>query len=187
MISRPNPALLAPDGATDHIIGPVSAKVAIIEYGDFQCPSCGQAHVAMKIILKRCSHRVRFVFRHYPQSEFHPDAELAAEASEAAGAQGYFWPFYEVLFEHQQHLKARHLRQYAGQIGLDLERYDYEMNDRVYLQRVQEQARGGRQLGIRAAPTFYVNGKLTDVSFGLQYLEQSVERALRVGAPELPQ
>jgi protein-disulfide isomerase len=172
--------VLRPDNATDHIIGPLSAKVSIIEYGDFECRSCGQAHAAMKIMLKYFGHQVRFVFRHYPQVEAHPHAELAAEAAEAAGAQGYFWPFYDLLFEHQEHLKETELRQYAQQIGLDLERYDYETNDHVYLQRVQEHARGGRQLGIRATPTFYVNGTLTDVSFGLQHLEESVKRALRV-------
>jgi protein-disulfide isomerase len=168
------------DEATDHIIGPASAKVSIIEYGDFECPSCGQAHAAMKIILKHFGPQVRFVFRHYPQVEVHSHAELAAEAAEAAGAQGRFWPFYDMLFEHQEHLKESHLRQYAQQIGLDLERYDYEMNDHVYLQRVREHASGGRRLGIRATPTFYVNGALTDVSFGLQHLEEAVERALRV-------
>lgn len=172
--------LLAPDEATDHIIGSASAKVSIIEYGDFESPSCGQARAAMKIILHHFGHQVRFVYRHYPQPEIHPHGELAAEAAEAAGAQGCFWAFYDVLFEHQEHLKEKHLRQYAQTIGLDLERYDYEMNDHVYLQRVQEHIRGGKHLGIRAAPTFYVNGTFADVSFGLQHLEDSVGRALRI-------
>ena len=182
MIAIPNiEPLLVPDESTDHITGPASAKVSIIEYGDFECPSCGQAHATMKTILKHSSHQVRFVFRHYPQVEAHPHAELAAEAAEAAGAQGRFWPFYDVLFEHQRHLTEKHLRQYAQQIGLDLERYDYEMNDHVYLQRVHEHCKGGKQLGIRSMPAFYVNGTFTDVSFGLQHLEESVERARLVG------
>jgi protein-disulfide isomerase len=181
MIATPNiDPVLAPDESIDHITGPASAKVTIIEYGDFECPSCGQAHATMKTILKHFSHQVRFVFRHYPQVEGHPHAELAAEAAEAAGAQGCFWPFYDVLFEHQGHLSEKHLRQYAQQIGLDLERYDYEMNDHVYLQRVQEHSKGGKQLGIRSMPAFYVNGTFTDVSFGLQHLEEAVERALLV-------
>ena len=172
--------VVTPDEATDHITGPASAKVSIIEYGDFECPSCGQAHAAMKAILRHFSHKMRFVFRHYPQAQTHPHAQLAAEAAEAAGAQGCFWPFYDVLFEHQAHLRDKDLRQYAQQIGLDLERYDYEMNDHVYLQRVQEHARSGEQLGIRSMPAFYVNGTFTDVSFGLQHLEESIERALLV-------
>lgn len=173
--------MLVPDEATDHIIGPVSAKVSVIEYGDFESPSCGQAHAAMKIMLDHFGHRMRFVFRHYPQPDVHLHAQLAAEAAEAAAAQGSFWPFYDVLFEHQTHLKEAHLRQYAQQVGLDLRRYDHEMKDRVYLQRVQEHCTGGRHLGIRATPTFYVNGTLTDVSFGLEHLEESIDRTLHVG------
>jgi protein-disulfide isomerase len=119
------------------------------------------------------------VFRHFPQVEVHPHAELAAEAAEAAHAQGHFWPFYDMLFEHQEHLKEKQLRQYAELTGLDLERYDYEMKDHVYLQRVQEHASGGRHLGIRGTPAFYVNGQLADVSFGLQHLDEAVQRALR--------
>lgn len=178
-IAVPDP-VLTPDEATDHVIGLASAKVSIIEYGDFECPSCGQAHAAMKIILSRFGHRVRFVFRQFPQVEVHPHAECAAEAAEAAGAQGCFWPFYDALFENQEHLEGKHLRNYARQLGLDMGRYDYEMKDHVYLQRVKEQVAGGIHLGIRATPTFYVNGTFTDVSFGLQHLEESIERALGV-------
>ena len=173
-----NSALLMPDAAIDHISGPASAAVTIIEYGGFESPSCGQAHAALKILLNHFGDRVRFVFRHYPEIEIHPHAGRAAEAAEAAGAQGRFWPYCGVLFEHQEHLKERHLRQYARQVGLDLEHYDHEMNDHVYRQRVQQHAKGGRQLGIRAMPTFYVNGKLTDVSFGLRHLEEAVDREL---------
>ena len=174
-----NAALPAPDPATDHILGPASASVSVIEYGDYECPSCGRAHAAMKAMRGHFADRVRFVFRHYPQIE-HPHAERAAEAAEAAGAQGRFWPFHDVLFGHQSHLGEAHLRQYAAQVGLDMERYDYEMNDRVYLQRVQEHAAGGERLGIRTMPAFYVDGALTDVSFGMRHLEEAIEQALRV-------
>jgi protein-disulfide isomerase len=175
----PDP-VLTPDEATDHIIGPASARVSIVEYGDFECPSCAQAHAAMRIILNRFGDRVRFVFREFPQIGVHPHAEFAAEAAEAAGAQGCFWPFYDTLFENQEHLEGKHLRNYARQLGLDMERYDYEMKDHVYLQRVQEHVAGGTHLRIRATPAFYVNGTFTDVSFGLQHLEESIERALAV-------
>ena len=176
---RTSAALLTPDAATDHIRGPASAPVTIVEYGDYECPSCGQAHAAMRIMLDHFGDRLRLAFRHYPQVGIHPHAEMAAEAAEAAGAQGRFWPFHDMLFRHQDQLEETHLRQYAARVGLDLERYDYEMNDHVYLQRVQEHASGGEQLGIRAMPTFYVNGELTDVSFGMKHLEDAIERALR--------
>ena len=171
--------LLKPDAATDHILGPASAEVTVIEYGDFECPSCGQAYAAMKIMLDHFGPQLRFVFRHYPQREIHPHAELAAEAAEAAGAQHMFWPFYDLLFTHQQHLQDKQLLDYAGDIGLDLLRYQNEMSDHVYLQRVQEHLASAQHLGVRATPTFYVNGKVTDVSFGMQHLHQAIDRALR--------
>ena len=170
--------LLSPDESTDHIHGPATASVTVVEYGDFECPSCFQAHTALKVMLPHFGPQLRFVFRHFPLREVHPHAELAAEAAEAAGAQGKFWPMYELLFTHQQHLKEKHLLDYAGQVGLDLPRFQNEMNDHVYLQRVQENMQGGRHLGVRSTPAVYVNGVFTDVSFGLQHLHEAIEKAL---------
>jgi protein-disulfide isomerase len=150
-----NPAsLLAVDPATDHIRGPASARVELIEYGDFECPSCRQAQSALKIMLAHFGNDVRFVFRHFPLREVHPHAELAAEASEAAAAQHKFWPFHDLLFAHQQQLDAKHIRQYAEQAGLEMSRFSNEMSDHVYLQRVQEQIESGRRLSVRSTPTF---------------------------------
>jgi len=163
---------------TDHCLGPETAKVTIVEYGDFECPSCGQAYPAVKLLLRDFGHQVRFAFRHYPLAEVHPHAELAAEASEAAGAQHKFWPMYDLLFEHQLHLKPKDLRRYAEQLELDLERYDYELNDQVYRQRINEHVASGRQSGVRATPTFFVSGVLTDVSFGMDRLFEAVKSRL---------
>lgn len=169
---------LAADLATDHITGNLSARVTVIEYGDFECPSCLQAHQALQVMTPRLGGRLRFVFRHFPLRELHPHAELAAQAAEAAGAQGKFWPMYELLFANQQHLKEKHLLDYAGRIGLDIARYQNEMRDHVYLQRVQEHIESARQLGIRASPAFYVNGRFVDVSFGLHHLQEAIDKAL---------
>ena len=169
---------LAADPATDHIEGHASARVTVIEYGDFECSSCLQAHQALKVIRPHFGSNLRFVFRHFPLRELHPHAELAAEAAEAAGAQGKFWPMYELLFGNQQHLKEKHLLDYAGRIGLDIARYQNEMRDHVYLQRVQEHMESGRQLGVRASPAFYVNGRFVDVSFNLQHLHEAIDKAL---------
>src|SRR5919206_2703012 len=95
--------------ATDHVLGPESARVEVIEYGDFECPNCGQAYPAVKQLLRHFEHRVRYAFRHFPLIEVHPHAQLAAEAAEAAGAQHKFWPMHDLLFEHQLHLKAKDL------------------------------------------------------------------------------
>lgn len=170
--------LLSPDPATDHIHGPASAPVTVIEYGDFECASCFQAYTALKVALSHFGEQVRFVFRHFPLREMHAHAELAAEAAEAAAAQGRFWPMYELLFTNQQHLKEKHLFDYAGQLGLDLPRFQNELNDHVYLQRVQENIQGGRHLGVHSAPAFYVNGVFTDVSFGPQHLHEAIDKAL---------
>jgi protein-disulfide isomerase len=170
---------LSADPATDHILGPVSAPVTVLEYGDFESPACRQAHVAMKILLRDHARHVRYVYRHFPEIKTHPHAEAAAEASEAVAAQGHFWPFCELLFDNQQHLKEKSLRQYAERAGADLMRYDHEMQGRIYLQRVQEHCAGARHLGIRAMPAFYVNGSPVDVSFGLEQLDLAVTRALK--------
>ena len=178
-MQRSQPFTLAvPVNHTDHVLGPASAKVTVVEYGDFECPSCGQAYPAVKMLLKRFGERVRFVYRHFPLVEVHPHAELAAEAAEAAGAQHKFWPMHDLLFEHQQHLKANNLRQYALQAELDLDRYDYEMKEHLYLQRVHEHIDGGANSGVRSTPGFFVNGAVEDVSFGLERLDKAVEAAL---------
>ena len=113
--------------------------------------------------------------------EAHPHAELAAEAAEAAAAQGKFWPMQSLLFEHQQHLDERRLLDCATKAGLDLRRYRKEMRDRIYLQRVQEHMEGGRHLGLRSTPAFFVNGSFADVSFGVQHLHEAIDRALATG------
>ena len=176
--ARPN-LVLQPDAATEHIQGPASARVTLVEYGDFQCPACAQAHTAMKIMLAHFGPQLRFVYRHYPQRQAHPDAELAAEAAEAAASQGQFWPYYDLLFEHQQHLKKKHLLDYARRLELDLARYQNELNEHIYLQRVQEHMQSGQHLALRSTPAFYVNGVFADVSFGLQHLHEAIDKALQ--------
>jgi protein-disulfide isomerase len=167
--------LTVPVDRTDHLLGPETARVVVVEYGDFECPNCGQAYPAVKLLLRRFEHRVRFAFRHFPLTEVHPHAQLAAEAAEAAGGQHKFWPMHDLLFEQQLHLKPRDLRRYAGELELDLERFDYELNDQVYRQRVNEHIEGARRSGVRATPTFFVDGALVDVSFGLDRLFETVQ------------
>lgn len=171
--------LLRPDEATDHIFGPASAAVTLVEYGDFECPLCLQAHGVLQPMFSHFGDQLRFVFRHFPLREVHPHAELAAEAAEAAGAQGKFWPMHDLLFTHSQQLKEKHLLGYAAQLELDLPRYQNAINDQVYLQRVQEHMQVGRQLGVRSTPAFYVNGVFTDASVSLQHLHEAVDKALR--------
>ena len=174
----PDRTALIPDKAIDHIIGPASAPVVIIEYGDLECPNCRTAHGAVHQLLKRRADDVRYVFRHFPLLEVHPHAELAAEAAEVAGAQGKFWPYVDMLFEHQSHLDHAHLITYAEKLELDMLRFKSELDDHVYLQRVQEHIALGTALRVRATPTFYINGLLVDVSFGMDRLERAIDAAV---------
>ncbi len=171
--------LAVPVSATDHMIGPAHAPVTVVEYGDFECPNCKQAAPAVKLLLQRFPERVRFVYRHFPQETLHPHALRAAEAAECAGGQRRFWPMHDLLFAHQDHLAGKHLRNYAEQLELDMARYDNEMSDQVYLQRIREHMDGGRRSRLRATPGFFVNGVIVDVSFGLHALIDATALALK--------
>jgi protein-disulfide isomerase len=171
--------LTDPVNATDHFLGAAHASVTVVEYGDFECPNCKQAAPAVKMLLEHFKGRIRFAFRNFPLEEVHPHAVPAAEAAECAGAQEQFWPMHDLLFDNQPHLKLPQLRSYADRLQLDMSRYDLEMNDHVYLQRVREHMQSGRDSGVRATPTFFVNGRVKDVSFGMRSLFDAVEAALR--------
>jgi len=170
--------LAVPVSHSDHILGSASARISVVEYGDFECPSCAQAYHAVKMMLTRFGNDVRLVFRHFPLREVHPHAELAAEAAEAAGAQNQFWKLHNLLFEHQLHLKAENLEQYARQAELDLRRFAYDMSSHIYLQRIEEHIESGAKSGVRATPTFYVNGHLCDTSFSFENLRTSIDEAI---------
>ena len=171
--------LAVPVGPADHTIGPASAPVTVVEYGDFECPNCKQAAPAVKLLLNHFAERIRFAYRHFPLEEVHPHALQAAEASECAAGQDKFWPFHDALFEHQPHLQLHDLRNCAERLQLDMARYDSEMKDRAYVQRIREHIKGGRDSGARATPTFFVAGRIQDVSFNLHSLFDAVEAALR--------
>jgi protein-disulfide isomerase len=166
--------LTLPVTPTDHATGPAHAPVTVVEYGDFECPNCKQAAPAVKLLLNRFEPKVRLVFRHFPLEEVHPHAVLAAEAAECAGAQNKFWQMHDLLFEHQPHLKLNDLRSYAERLALDLERFDSEMRDHLYLQRIREHQASARASGARSTPTFFVNGRLQDVSFRIEALFDAV-------------
>jgi len=172
-------SLAAPPERTDHFLGSEHARITLLEYGDFECPSCKVAVQTPKLLLERFPNRIRFIFRHFPLEDAHPHALMAAEASEAAAAQGKFWPMHDVLFQNQAHLKDRDLYRYAGELGLDLARYTAEMDDHIYLQKVREHAQGGRRSHIRATPTFFLDGIVQDISFGMQALHDAVAAAVR--------
>jgi protein-disulfide isomerase len=174
----PSAKLKPPVGANDHVEGPAKAPVTLVEYGDYECPYCGEAYPVVKALQKRLGDQVRFVFRNFPLAEAHPHAEHAAEAAEAAGAQGKFWEMHDLLFANQDRLTPHHLRGLAERLGLDLAAFTAEMDDHVYLQRVREHQDGGRRSHVRGTPGFFVNGRIVDVSFGFERLFDAVGAAL---------
>jgi protein-disulfide isomerase len=167
--------LAVPIDALDHVLGPAHGQPVVLEYGDFECPSCAQVFPAIKILRARLDDRFRFVFRHFPVAEIHPHALLAAQAAEAASAQGRFWEMHDLLFTHPHHLKDTDLQGHARTLGLDVPRFVAELGDQVYLQRVQEHIASGRASQVRSTPCFFVDGVLVDVSFGVEHLASLVE------------
>ncbi|MGH9880986.1 MAG: DsbA family protein, partial [Pyrinomonadaceae bacterium] len=157
--------LVVPVSKPDHIRGPATAPVTLVEYGDYECPYCGAAHLITSKILEATPDRLRFVFRHFPLSEVHPHAKLAAEAAEAAGAQGRFWPMHDLLFENQQTLDERHLVGFAEELGLDTKRFVRELNEGIYRERVREDFKSGVKSGVNATPTIFINGIRHDGSW----------------------
>ena len=171
-------SLAVPPEPTDHLLGSEHARVTLVEYGDFECPSCKVAETTPKLLLERYPNKIRFIFRHFPLLDAHPHALMAAEVAEAAAAQGKFWAMHDVLFQNQAHLKDKDLHRYAVDIGLDMARYTAEMDDHIYLQKVREHMEGGRRSHIRATPTFFLDGVVQDISFGMKALHDAVANAV---------
>jgi protein-disulfide isomerase len=161
----------------DHIQGPETAPVTLVEYGDLECPYCGAAHPVVKAIQQRLGDQMRFVFRHFPLTNVHPHAEHAAEAAEAAGAQGQFWEMHDILFEHQDALDDRDLVAYADALDLDVQRFVDETTRHVYALRVREDFVGGVMSGVNGTPTFFINGVRHDGGYDLASLLAAVEDA----------
>jgi protein-disulfide isomerase len=178
MATRHASDLSSPVDSNDHVLGNPHAPVTVVEYGDFECPTCKQAAPAVKLLLERFENRIRFAYRHFPQESFHPHATQAAEAAECAGAQGRFWQMHDLLFANQAHLDRKHLFDYAGKLDIDHARFTAEMDDEVYLQRIRDHIETGRLSHVRATPGFFVNGAIVDVSYDLRRLFDAVELCL---------
>ena len=157
--------LRPPVSEDDHVLGPDDATVTLVEYGDFQCPHCARAHRVLPKVLKRLGTQVRFVFRHFPLAESHPDAVHAAEAAESvaaqAGNQG-FWRMHDLMYDHQRDgddsLDDAHLAQYAGQAGADPAAVALDLSADAYEEKVKSSFMSGVRSGVNGTPTFFING-----------------------------
>jgi protein-disulfide isomerase len=161
----------------DHIQGPADAAVTLVEYGDYECPYCGAAYPIVKEVQAQMGERLRFVFRNFPIATSHPHAEQAAEAAEAADAQGEFWRMHDVLYERQSRLRDPDLHSYAEELGLDVERFDAELAGHVHAPRVREDFMSGVRSGVNGTPTFYIDGVRHDDSYDVDTLLAVLEQA----------
>ena len=146
------------DPERDHIRGPLEAPVTVVEYGDFECPYCGQAEPFVRELLRDFGD-VRYVWRHLPLNDVHPQAQLAAEAAEAAAAQDAFWPMHDLLLDHQDALLPADLIRYAEQLGLDIERFSSQLRKHAGANRVAEDVNSADLSGVSGTPTFFINGR----------------------------
>jgi len=149
---------LLPQARRDHIQGPIDASIALVEYGDYECPYCGEAYPIIKAIQERLGDRLCLAFRNFPLVNSHPHAQHAAEAAEAAGVQGKFWQMHDLLFENQNALDDEDLAQYATALGLDICRLIGEVVAGTHTGRVREDFRSGARGGVNGTPTFFING-----------------------------
>ena len=165
------------DAERDHIQGPADAAVTLLEYGDYQCPYCGAAYPIVKEVQARMGEELRFVFRNFPITTSHPNAEQAAEAAESAASQGKFWEMHDTLYENQRRLGDEDLRAYAEQLGLDLDAFERDLAEHVHAARVHEDFIGGVRSGVNGTPTFYINGVRHDDSYERETLLAALEDA----------
>ncbi len=155
-------SLAVPVGPEDHIQGPVNAPLTLVEYADYECPYCGDAHGVVKRLQDELGPRLRFVFRNFPLTQVHQHAELAAEAAEAAGAQNRFWEMHERLYENQAALSPEWIRAAAQGLGLDMERFEKDLASGQFRERVERDFMGGIRSGVPGTPTFFINGERHD-------------------------
>jgi protein-disulfide isomerase len=171
------PRLAIPVTEKDHAQGRADAPITLVEYGDYECPYCGKAYPIVKQLQERLGDRLRFVFRNFPLNTLHEHAGVAAQAAEAAAAQGKFWEMHDILYENQQELAD--VQQYALKIGLEIYRFESDMSGERFAKRVREDFRGGVRSGVNGTPTFFIN----DVRYNGQHTFDEMLAALENAAP----
>jgi protein-disulfide isomerase len=174
--------LKAPITPHDHILGPANAAVTLVEYGDYECPHCGLAHPVVKLIEKRFGSRLRFVFRHFPLAQVHPNAEAAAESAEYAGAQGMFWEMHDGIYQNQDRIGLPLFFALAGTLGLSEAGLREALVNATFAPKVRADFLGGVRSGVNGTPTFFINGRRHDGSFAFEELSDAIEAHLTAKA-----
>ena len=170
--------LQIPVGSADHIQGNADAPVTLVEYGDYECPVCGAAYPIVKAVQKHFGGKLRLVFRNFPLTRLHPEAENAAETAEFAGAHGHFWEMHDALYENQEGLGLPLYLALAEAMNLPKAELSEALEMRVFRPKVRSDFMGGLKSGVNGTPTFFVNGKRHDGSFELDDLVAAIDAEL---------
>jgi len=171
--------LAVPVGERDHVRGTASAETTLVEYGDFECPYTRRARPVVRRLRQEFGDRLLFVFRNFPLTRIHPHAQAAAEAAEAAAAQGHYWEMHDMLFDNQRALEDEDLRRYASELGLDMARFGRELEEHSHAHRVNEDVRSALKSGVQGTPTFFVDGLRHDGPNDLATLRAALEETAR--------
>jgi protein-disulfide isomerase len=166
-------------GPRDHARGPEDAPVTMLEYGDFECPQCGQAFPIVADLRRSYGDRVRFVFRNFPLTNVHPNAQRAAEAAEWAATKDAFWPMHDALFEQQRHLSETHILNIAHRLGLGAAALARDWAAHTFFRRVKEDFMSGLASGVKGTPTFFINGLMHEGAWDRATLATALDLALR--------
>ena len=178
-------SLAKPVDENDHVLGPADTPVTLVEYGDFQCPHCRAAHFYLKNVLATMGNDMRFVFRHMPLTQIHPMAQPAAEAAEAADAQGKFWPMHDALYENQDLLSPALLTRLGERLGLAMERFIDDVESHRFLPKVKENFMSAVRSGAAGTPSFFINGEPYEGSFDDESLIDALRFAAQARAPHV--
>jgi protein-disulfide isomerase len=170
--------LSVPGSDKDHRQGDPDASCTLVEYGDYQCPSCGHAYPIVKRVQKHFGKRLLFVFRNFPLSEMHPYAEPSAETAEFADAHHKFWEMHDLLYENQDRLEDALLFQLAEQLHLDREKLRQALASKEFEPRVRADFRGGVRSGVNGTPTFFINGQRHDSAYDFASLVEAIDGVL---------
>jgi protein-disulfide isomerase len=166
----------------DHALGPEDAEITLLEYGDFECPHCGAAYRVVKQLQEELGESMRLVFREFPLMNVHEHAEAAAEAAEAAGAQGRFWQMHDFLFENQREMSPHLLKVAAIELDLDMRRYLDELERHAHSVRVRQDMRTGMAAGVHGTPTFFINGIRHEGAYDFETLMRAIDAHRRQAA-----
>jgi protein-disulfide isomerase len=168
--------LKLPVSSEDHMHGSPNAPVILVEYGDFECPHCAAVHIVLKKLENQFKSRMAFVFRHFPLSQVHEYAKIAAISSEAAANQGKFWEMHDMIFENQSKLSTVYLLRMAETLGLEMKSFQRDTYDQKLADKVDSQFESGIMSGVNGTPSFYINGKKYNGAYDYESMSAAIEQ-----------